>query len=271
MTTKNLWLCLATTTVLLGGCSAMSPKYKYKETPPTLRLTLLPYDTAAVGKTVTVDAKLTDIKTAYIIKDRDLEEKHTRKVHLLVIDPTLTDYQHIHPTATSTSGVYQFKFSPKKPGNYRVWADVTPVATKTQQFVSADLGQRKPATIDKTESNEATVDGYKFKLSFDKPPVEGDESLGTIDITDSKGKPVATLQPLMGAYSHIVGFYDDYRTIVHTHPMGAEPTSDKERGTTPLTFHLMPVKAGFVKLFAQVVIDNKEIYVPFGITVSAAK
>jgi hypothetical protein len=167
--------------------------------------------------------------------------------------------------------VYEFHFTPKKENTYRIWADVTPVATKKQEYVANDIGQRKPTTIDKTESHEATVDGYHFTLNFDQPPVAGGESMGTIEITDSKKNKVTTLQPLMGAYGHIVGFYDDYRTVVHTHPLGEEPKSDKERGASPLTFHLMPVKAGFVKLFAQVVINNKEIYVPFGVSVAKPK
>ena len=94
--------------------------------------------------------------------------------------------------------------------------------------------------------------------------------MGTIIATDSKGNKVTSLQPLMGAFSHIVGFYEDYYTIVHTHPMGEEPRNDTDRSGPELTFHLMPVKSGFIKLFAHVKIGNKELYVPFGVNIAKA-
>ncbi len=266
---KRFLISLVVSASMLAACS-VSPKYHYVEPVPTMRLTLLPHDTLAVGKAVEVDGKITNEKTLSLLKDDAFEVKHTRKIHLLVIDPSLTDYQHIHPEPTATSGVFGFKFTPKKEGYYRVWADVTPVSTHKQEFVVADLGQRKAATIDKTESSAATVDGYHFVLTFDKPLVEGNESMGTIKITDAKGGSVSSLQPLMGAFGHMVGFYDDFHTILHTHPLGDEPKSDKERGGPELSFHLMPAKAGFIKLFAQVKINNKELYVPFGVIVKAA-
>ena len=44
----------------------------------------------------------------------DLEETHTRKIHLLIIDLTQTDYHHVHPDAGAT-GEYTFSFT------VRVW------------------------------------------------------------------------------------------------------------------------------------------------------
>ena len=266
---KQGLLALAASVSVLAACS-LAPKYKYVEPIPTLRLTLVPHDQLVAGKPVDVDAKLNDLKSLYALQDKDLETAHTQKIHLLIIDPSLSDYQHVHPEDTKTPGVYHFQFTPKNTGNYRVWADVMPVSNHKQEFVSADLGTRKTATIDKTESHEVNVGGYHFSLNFDKPPVEGDATMGSVEITDAKGNKVTALQPLMGAYGHIVGFYDDYRTIVHIHPMGDEPKNDSDRGGPELSFHLMPVKAGFVKLFAQVKIGNKEYYAPFGVNVKPA-
>lgn len=250
--------------IALSACSTVMPKYHYDEKPATLKLTLLPHDTLAAGKTIDVDAKLTSIKNLSLLTDNDFDTVHTQKIHLLIADPTLTDYQHVHPQPTSLPGVYHFQFTPKLAGGYRVWADVTPSATHKQEFVSADLGPHKASAIARTPSQEADVSGYHFTLTFDTPPTEGAESVGTVHVSGKAG-----LQPLMGAYGHIVGFYDDFRAIVHTHPMGEEPKNDSELGGPDVRFHLMAVKPGFLKLFAQFKIDGREVFVPFGVNVAA--
>jgi hypothetical protein len=253
----------------ITGCSSFMPSRKAPPEPqPTIRLTLLPQGAIAQNKTTTVQAKLNIIETRTLLTDDDLAIAHTKKFHLLVVDPTLTDYQHIHPQPTNIPGVYSFQFTPKLAGGYRAWADVTPKATGKQEYVMADLGVHKVGMYPKTEMHEASAGGYHFTLSFDKPPVADDESMGTIKVTDAKGNPVSALQPIMGAYAHIVGFYDDYRHIVHVHPMGEEPKNESQRGGPELTFHLAPTRAGFIKLFAQVRINGKEIFAPFGINVS---
>jgi len=254
--------------VILAACSHTADKPKpLAMAKPTIRLTLVPQDTLKVGKPVTVLTKLNHIEGRYILTDQDLETVHTQKFHLLVIDSTMTDYQHLHPQPTKTPGVYSFSFMPRLPGGYRAWADITPVGGKQEYVMSEELGAHQRGKINETESHEATMGGYHFTLSFDKPPVEGGESMGTITVS-SHGKPVKSLEPVMGAYAHIVGFYDDFRTVVHTHPMGDEPKNDKDRGGPELMFHLMPVKSGFIKLFAQVKIGGKEMMVPFGVVVA---
>ncbi len=52
----------------------------------------------------------------------DLEETHTRHIHLLISDLTETDYHHEHPEPVG-KGEYAFSFTPSLPGTYRVWAD----------------------------------------------------------------------------------------------------------------------------------------------------
>ena len=52
----------------------------------------------------------------------DLAEVHTRKLHLLIVDPTLTDYQHVHPEPTREPGEWSFSFKPNYRATYRVFA-----------------------------------------------------------------------------------------------------------------------------------------------------
>lgn len=235
---------------------------------PTVSLELAPSQELRPGKPVDVTLRLRRFTDGLTLSQSDLKTVHTEKLHLLIADATLTDYQHIHPEPSPTPGVYAFTFTPTQPGGYKVWADITPADTGKQEFVPAILSEPAQARIAKTVSQAASAGGYHFSLSFDAPPARGKASMGSIRITDAGGKPVNTLQPVMGAFAHIVGFYGDFEHIVHIHPMGTEPEKPTDRGGPELAFHIEPQQAGFIKLFAQVNIGGKEIFAPFGVEVA---
>ncbi|KTD23885.1 secreted protein [Legionella lansingensis] len=219
--------------------------------------------------------KLTDAKTHQPVRLSDLDEVHTQRIHVLIIDDSLTDYSHVHPKALEELGIYEFEWKPsQRNASYRVWADLLPVKTKTQEYLVADLTTKPHHQASRVNSHpfyESIVDGYKFQLSFDKKELKaGKPVTGKILVTNVRGKPIRTLEPVMGAFAHIVGFNDDLKTIVHIHPMGQEPSQATDRGGPELVFHLEPEKAGFVKIFAQVRIEGKELFVPFGIVVKKA-
>lgn len=200
----------------------------------------------------------------------DLVEAHTKKVHVLIIDESLTDYTHEHPNPTNTPGAYAFSFTPRKPGLYRLWADLVPKATNEQEYVIADLpGATKGLPImDRQASLVSKVDGLTYTITFDKMMLKaGDAALGKLAITDANGKRFDQLEPVMGAYAHIVGFAEDRKGIAHIHPMGVEPTKPTDRGAGELEFHIQPEKPGLMRLFAQVQIGGVDKFAPFTLTV----
>lgn len=234
----------------------------------TVKLTLEPASALEAGRATQITAKLNALADGKPLILDDLKEAHTKKLHLLVIDPSLSDYHHIHPVAGKNPGEYVFDFTPLKKDSYRVWADIIPAATGKQEYVRADMGMpaKEKASIDKTTSMTATVEGYTFTLSLDGEPKAGAPVMGSVTVTKDD-QPFTGLEPVMGAFAHVVGFTEDYSSVLHVHPMGKEPSSESERGGPKLEFHIEPDKAGFVKLFAQVRIGGKDIYAPFGITV----
>ncbi len=50
------------------------------------------------------------------VSPSDLIETHTKKIHLLMVDSSLTDYHHEHPVPTRNPGEYSFSFTPGKRG-----------------------------------------------------------------------------------------------------------------------------------------------------------
>lgn len=209
--------------------------------------------------------KLTDIKTGKLITDADLKTVHTKKLHLLVVDPSLTEYHHLHPVY-GKNGEWTVYFLPEKTSKFRVWADITPVKGN-HEYMMTDIGTaNQEYKIDKTVNTTATNGEYKFDLSLDGKLKAGVATMAKIKVSKN-GKPFNQLEPVMGAYAHVVGFVEDYKSIMHIHPMGKEPETADERGGDVLEFHIETEKAGFVKLFAQFKIDGKDVFVPFGVMV----
>ena len=68
--------------------------------------------------------------------------------------PRALPYHHLHPVAEGKAGEYGFDFTPRTNARYRIFADVSPVATGKQEYVQADFGTvaTAPAAIDRTET-----------------------------------------------------------------------------------------------------------------------
>jgi hypothetical protein len=201
----------------------------------------------------------------------DLREMHTKKIHLFIIDSSLTDYHHEHPVATDSAGRYTFTFTPRKPGPYRVWADLVPVLTGRQEYAMTDIPAATPGEPlqDTSVTHAAAVEELTYELYFDDPVLRiGKATRARLRITDSDGSPFTQLEPIMAAFAHLVGFSEDHSTIMHIHPTGIGPQSPGERGGPELEFFLYPTRAGFMRLFAQVQIGGVSKFAPFGIRIS---
>lgn len=233
-----------------------------------MQFTLTPAGDLKPGVTTHVTAHLAR-KDGTPVTLAMLKEVHTKKLHLLVVDPSLTDYHHLHPEATDKPGDYRFDFTPHLPGQYRVWADVTDAKTGAHEYLEADMGAtgNTVTSIDETPSLTSDAGGLHFALTLDEPLKVGEAAMVSLTVTKD-GKPFTGLEPVMGAFAHVVGFGEDYHSILHIHPMGKEPTKATERGGPALMFHLEPEHAGFVKLFAQVRVNGQDIFAPFGLTVA---
>lgn len=200
----------------------------------------------------------------------DLREVHTQKIHLLIIDPSLTDYHHEHPQPTQTAGEYAFTFTPRRSGSYRVWADLRPAATGFQEYVRADIaGEGPPAPLtDKTAALHAEVEGLRYDLTLAQSEIKAGQPVAArLRITDSEGAPFAQLEPIMATYAHLVGFGADYQTVLHMHPQGPPALDPHARGGPELEFLFYAPQPGFIRLFAQVQIGGVSKFAPFGLLV----
>ncbi len=238
----------------------------------TISASIAPASGLKVGEPATFTLSLAT-KDGKPVTLADLGVAHTEKVHLLVVDPSLTDYHHEHPQPGSVPGTYTFAITPNKAGEYKVFADLLPAATNRQEYTVTRFTVAGTLTpVEKVTNQKTTVAGYTFELKFEEePPTAGYPHQARLAVTGPDGKPFARLEPIMGAFAHLVGFNQDRSEIAHIHPLGREPGTAAERGGPTLEFQTKFVTGGYQKLFAQVQIDGRPVFAPFGINVTPAK
>ena len=202
----------------------------------------------------------------HILRPSELAVSQTRKLHLLVVDASLEDYQHIHPEPDGDSGDWTFSFTPHRPGPYRVYAQFIPSLSlremigETQIVVPGDTG---PAV---RRGLAAYKDGdYVFNLSTPASTLApGIDATLTLSVQRADGGKVQ-LQPVMGTLAHLVAFDTSRDGVAHLHPM---LTGQETNPTHPeLSFVINLAQPGHYRIWGQVELDGREHYVPFDIEV----
>jgi Heavy metal binding domain len=234
---------------------------------PIIRAEVVTDKPLQVGKRADLRVRLVFVEDGQPVTLSDLEEAHTRKIHLLISDISETDYHHEHPEPIG-NGEYAFSFTPQRPDTYRVWADLLPSRTHVQQYSVADIPSSTPrqATLveNEAENRHVEIGGYKFDLSFENERIrERDTVAGKLRVTQPDGQPCNKLGVVMGAFGHFVGFADDFGTVLHLHPVGPLITDTAARGGPELPFYFRSNKPGLFRLFAQVKIDGKDFFPRF--------
>lgn len=218
----------------------------------------------------------------------DLLIAHTRRLHLLVIDPTLRDYQHLHPEPGQKEGEWTFEFTPRAAGLYRVFADFTPVATNRGLYAHADLpvaaGAGAPAVPDGSAVStgqpadlavigsggraRVTADGYLYELATasGQPLKAGQVADLHFGVSRSDGGAVS-LAPVMDAFAHLVAFDEARGGFAHLHPAETDLQRPPDAVHPALSFKVTIPTAGRYVIWAQLAPGGHERFVPFAVTV----
>jgi hypothetical protein len=203
----------------------------------------------------------------------DLLVMHEKKLHLLITDPTLTEYQHVHPAPTLRPGEWSFLFTPRRGGMYRFFADFTPAATARSLYANADLevaGVVHPPVIVVGASPDGLVTswtaeqgGYRFSLDPASLPVRARQVADLkFSVKKIDGGPVP-LAPVMAAYAHLVAFDVQRSGFAHLHPLETDLTRPPDATHPTLAFKITIPEAGRYVIWAQVSLAGSEVFVPF--------
>jgi len=199
------------------------------------------------------------------ILPQDLAITHTELLHLLVVDPSLNDYHHVHPEPDGLSGEWTFSLTPRQAGTFQLFAEMVPLRTQTQVVATGtfEVAGEAQAPVVATSLSEA-IGEYRFDLAVDpgQPLTNVDNQL-LLTVTRGDGKPVE-LELVMGAFAHMVAFDQDRDGYAHLHPK----YTGYERSAEPrLAFVLNTAKTGYYRVWAQLKIGGEELFAPFDITV----
>lgn len=205
-------------------------------------------------------------KNQQYIKLEDILSVHENKIHILIIDETLSDYQHVHAEYLDDIR-YRFSFVPKTSNNYKIWLNFT-LADNNEYYVPLFIeGINNPTKkLNKKVNYSYKTQSLTYELYFEEELAAGSSTMGVITVTKD-GEPFERLEPIMGSFGHIVAFPESLKSVIHTHPIGDEPESADDISGPEVRFYITPITPGYMKIFLQVKIDGKEEFIPFNIKV----
>lgn len=199
----------------------------------------------------------------------DLLVAHTRKLHLMVVDPTLDDYHHVHPEpVTDDPGAWTFALTPRAGGTYRVFADFTPAVTARGLYAAADfeaLAPARPRVVGVRQPQELfEADGLRYRLAVAGGGAVRSREQARLKFTverDDGG--VVGLEPVMDAYAHLVAFDEARSGFAHLHPEQVDLGVPPDARRPELTFLITIPEPGRYVIWAQVNVQGTERYAPF--------
>ncbi|HEY0864730.1 MAG TPA: hypothetical protein VGD97_11550 [Lacunisphaera sp.] len=204
------------------------------------------------------------------VAPEDLIVAHTRKLHLLIVDPTLNDYQHVHPEPGRRAGEWVFTLTPQRAGTYRVFADFTPAATQRGLYASADFTvPGTVATVVREPNTTAQVARFNFELVT--PPLFQAGKVADLKFrieSQGRDKVPVPLQPVMGAFAHLVAFDEARSGFAHLHPNETDLSKPPDALRPELSFKVTIPAPGRYVIWAQVNLGGSEVFVPFWVDVA---
>lgn len=200
------------------------------------------------------------------VEAQDLVVAHTRKLHLLIVDPSLTDYQHVHPEPGRARGEWVMRWTPRRGGAYRVFADFTPAATGRGLYASAEAdvaeaGSERGANGLRRPADEPSP--YTFALAPAVAPFRAGQPADLkFSVSRADGGAVP-MEPVMGAFAHLVAFDEARSGFAHLHPTEMDLEKKPDAVRPELNFKITIPRAGRYVIWAQVNLGGSEVFAPF--------
>jgi len=198
---------------------------------------------------------------------------HTKKIHLLAVDESLSDYHHLHPEPDSLyDGVWHFSLTPENAGKYVIFLDFIPIRSPRRVLLTSSFqvaGQVRE-TVPNSENLVCFSQNRRFELSKVNSVSDAEVVELLLRAADENGKAL-TLRPVMGAFAHMVAFDPELKGFAHLHPLeDILPANQSDSHQGPLTFSFNPPGNGTYRLWAQVRIgDEAETFIPFDLKVGS--
>ena len=225
------------------------------------------------GDEVQVDLHL-ETSGGMSIAAHELAVTHTEKMHIMLIDPSLEDYHHVHPKSGGLDGIYRFSFTPNKAGNYRVFTEIVPLRSRRQAIALSEFEVTgKPNDAKFKRSIQSFVNGVHFEL-VGAPEVlkTGRDYSLDLNVRNEDGSSII-LETVMGSKGHMVAFDAEAKGFAHMHPVDDVIASRTAglggvgREDSELTFLFNVPNPGWYRLFAQIQVKGEALFGHFDLYV----
>lgn len=230
---------------------------------------LRPLEEPEAGKPVPMELVLTTT-TGNPVRWEEIAVSHTERIHAMVVDPSLEDYQHLHPQPTGAPGHYSFTIHPKKAGTYAVYLDLIPLTNSRRTLLSDSLavpGEPPAAALRESLVYRHGDLALRFRPHEERLPAGKDVTF-SLEVTNTEGGKTA-FSPVMDSYAHVVAFDPDREGFAHLHPQN--PFLEGQDPMNPeLDFVFRFDEPGLYRVWAQMIVNGEQIFAPFDLRVEAS-
>jgi hypothetical protein len=211
--------------------------------------------TPEAGRLTELILSITDQKLGDPI--REFELVHDKLMHVIIVAEDLSYFVHIHPTMIAGANDTTFTVSHTFPesGKYKLWVDFKPkggnqTLAAFKFNVTGQPVHRPEELVYDGKYSKRTLDGqYQISLKIPDKIVEQKDVDIAFGISDSSGRPITNLEPLMAAGGHSVIISSDLNEFLHVHPT-EEVDTDWHRGPE-IFFKTNFPKPGLYKAWGQ--------------------
>jgi len=203
---------------------------------------------------------------------KDFTITHTKEMHVIVVRKDLANFQHVHPTFNTETGLFtvnDLTFGAE--GEYRIFADFAPeggmmdsggmplAVTISEDIKVGDDYDREQLG---SEENKKSFGGIEFTLTPTPIPLmAGQETMLTFNLRRN-GQPTTDMEKYLGAFGHSIVLREGSLDFIHVHPV--------ERITPHGTLEFMVAfpQKGEYKIFTQFKRGGEVITTDFVVSVA---
>ncbi len=175
-----------------------------------------------------------DVHTNQKISGSDLRISHEKKLHFLIYDSSLKEFQHLHPEFDGLS--WRVNFDLLVDGDYWVWTqgELAVDGSEFSAFTKLSVANGKAAWAlpPVLGDNRIGLDGNSGVELSSGEIRSGSMTMLTVKFTRNDGTS-PSLQNYLGAFAHVVAVPSSGDQLLHVHPMSMGPNEGMIHATFP--------------------------------------
>lgn len=152
---------------------------------------------------------------------------HDKLMHLVMVSNDLSYFAHVHPKFNDNERIFAITHTFPRAGRYKMWVDAKPKGGT--QFVKefylnvegTPASKHVPIVVEKDFVKKAVANGQKYQVRLNVPESinAGQDTEIVFELSDSEGRLITDLEPLMAAGGHCVIISADAGKFLHIHPL----------------------------------------------------